>query len=140
MDLWTNSWIESIDGSWIVCGGVTVSSVCMIMFSSQENDCSSDARAGNVSGVPAHPEPSSLKFSDRIREEDAIDEDEGELRFGTIPKFWLLKNSASTKPRPIEKSGYQLVRYSFDGIECRYTLGICGYLRRFEAFYRNQRW
>lgn len=118
LDLWINFWARCIDGSWIVCGGMIVPSVDMIRLSSQENGCSADARVGNMSGVPAYLGSSSLKVSDRIPEEDAMDDDEGELRFGVIPKFGPLKNSASTKSRFIGKSGYRLVQYTLDGIKC----------------------
>ena len=137
LDLWTNFWARSIDGSWIVRGGVIVPSADMIRLSPQENGCSADARVGNMSGVPAYLGSPSLKVSDRIPEEDVMDDDEGELRFGVIPKFGPLKNSTSTKSRFIGKSGYRSVQYTFDRIKCRCTLGICRYSRRFETFYRN---
>lgn len=136
-DLWINSWTRSIDGSWIVCGGVIVPSVGMIRSSPQENGWSVDPREENESCVLAYLGSSSLKVSDKTPEEDTIDEDEGEARFGTTSKFRPLKNSASAKSRLIGKSGYWLVLDIPDGIKFRYTLGICGYPRRFETFYRN---
>jgi len=87
VDRWINSWTRSIDGSWIACEGVMAPSVGMIKFSPQVNGWSTDARAGNSSGVPAYLESSSLNVSDKIIEEGVMDEDGGELRFGTIPKF-----------------------------------------------------
>jgi len=64
-----------------------VPSVGTIKFSPQGNKWSTDAKAGNESGVPAYLGSSSLGVSDKIPEEDVMHEDEGELRFGTTPKF-----------------------------------------------------
>lgn len=136
-DLWINSWTRSIDGSWIVCRGVIVPSVGMIRSSPQGNGRSVDPREENASDFPAYLGSSNLKVSDRIPEDDTIDEDEGEARFGATSEFRPLKNSASTKSRLIGKSGYCLVLDTPDGINFWYTLGICGYPRRFETFYRN---
>ena len=60
--------------------------VGMVELSPQENWWSAEDREGKARCGPVYLESLSLKAAGKILEEDAIDEDEGELRCAASPK------------------------------------------------------